>query len=591
VEESHRLRTGVLIGVAVVLLFAVGWVGSRALIAKDSLEHAQSLIGQIKDLAKARDIAGIQQTAKQLAHDTATAAAATGDPVWRVAEFVPVLGSNLAAVRELADVVDSISTEALAPLLKDTQGGLDAFKPKDGRFDIDLISRVAKDVDAANATLIQSSTQVGKIDTSLTVGPVTAAVQKLAGLLDKARPAVKMAADAASLLPGALGADGPRNYILLFQNNAESDSLGGNTAAWVILNVDDGALKITAQPSSKDFARDQAIPIELPQELLDLYNPDYFRYATNTTLRPDFPTAARLARAFWLRQSGDDVDGVVALDPIGLSYFLNATGPLALSDGQTMSADNAVSLLLSDVYKIFENPDDQDAFFSSAASTVFHALTSSAPDTNKLIDATIKAITDNRLMVWSAHPKEQAIIAQTQMAGILDTTNEKRTQVGVFYVENSGSKMSYYLKTSATISTTVCQPDQPPSFTVTTTLHSDISPSDYDALSAYVRSGVYFDPVMTRTLVFVYGPPGATYDSWSWDGASLGAVLIATGMDLGRPVAQVTVDLAPGDASTIGVKFVAPSPQTWGPLAARVTPMVNPTAVTLDSPGCAVPAG
>ena len=587
------MRTTLLValGVVVILGGVAGWIGARGLSAKASLEHAQLVVGEITQRAQERDIPAVQRLARTLAKDTANAAAMTSDPVWRAAEGIPWAGANLTAVRQLAGIVDTISSDAVGPIMKATSGGLDAFTPRDGRFDVELVRAASTAVITAKGVLASSSKRLDAIDTASTAQPVRAAVTKLAGLIDTAMPAATLAADVAAVLPGALGADGPRTYILLFQNNAESLSLGGNTAAWVILSVDDGALKITSQPSSQDFARDNPIPIDLPPELLALYNPDYFRYATNTTLRPDFPTAGRLAQAFWLRWAGAKVDGVAALDPIALSYFLKATGPLDLATGATLSADNAVSLLLSDVYRIYENPKDQDAFFAAAAGAVFAAMTSSSPDITAVVDAVTRSITEHRLMLWSAHPEEEAAIESTPVAGTLATSNDTKTEVGVFYVDNSASKMSYYLTTAATIGTTVCQLGVAPEFTVSTTLHSDISPEAYAGLSAYVRSNVYFDPVKTRTLVFVYGPPGTTFARWSWDGSGLGAQLVATGTDLGRPVAQIGVDLAPGESADVGVVFSAPAGHEWGPLEARVTPMVNPTAVTLVAPGCAAPKG
>ena len=78
----------------------------------------------------------------------------------------------------------------------------------------------------------------------------------------------------------------------------------------------------------------------------------------------------------WLRETGVDVSGVISLDPVSLSYLLEATGPVALPTGDVLTSENAVDLLLNGVYLRYADPRDQDAFFAAAAGSVFGALTS-----------------------------------------------------------------------------------------------------------------------------------------------------------------------------------------------------------------------
>jgi hypothetical protein len=302
-------------------------------------------------------------------------------------------------------------------------------------------------------------------------------------------------------------------------------------------------------------------------------------------LRPDFPTAGKLAQAFWQRASGQKVDGVLSFDPVALSYLLSATGPVALPTGGALTADNAVQVLLSTVYAKYPNSHVEDAYFANAASAVFKALTSSAPDPNKLISALTKSVDDHRLMVWSDHSSEEAVLSKNTIGGVLDTNNKTNTQVGVFFNENSASKMAYYLKTTAALTSTACQTPQNPTFQAVVTLKSNLTTAQEMALPAYVRSQVYLHPVKTRTQVYVYGPPGTSFASLSDGGGALATNVYKAASDLGRPVAHIAVDLLAGQTETFTVKFNG-KPGNYGPLAARVSPMVQPTAVTLDSPGC-----
>jgi len=570
----------------VVILLAAGiWVGVRAIQAKNALESAQTLVSDIQNKVKAQDFEGAVADAEKLESETAIAANRTSDPVWRAFEFIPVLGSNLTGVRQIAEVVDEIATGAVNPLMGVAGGGLDSFKPVDGRLDIDLIRKVSGAVAQADDALTAASTKLNAIDTSSTVSVVTDAKAKLVPMLGEITVVASEARKVTDVLPAMLGGDEARQYIMLFQNNAESTSLGGNTAAWVILNVDNGAISIGEQPNSLDFDRNRPAPLDLDPAIYSTFESGLFRYATNITIRPDFPSSAQMAQAFWQRESGVAVDGVIAFDPIALGYLLDATGPLTLPTGQELNSANAVQLLLADVYGIYPIPYEQDEFFAGAAAAVFGALTSTSPDVPKLIDALTRAADDNRLLVWSTRPEEQALIVGTPLEGALAKDNAEETEMGAFFIENSASKMSFYLKTAATFSSTQCTAPDAPAFSAKVALRSEITRDQYLALPAYVKSQVYKNPIKTRTLVYVYGPVGATFDTWSWDNAGLKAELVTSSVDMGRPVAQIAVELRPGDRAEVTASFTAAAGE-YGPLTSRVTPMVNPTAVTLDSPGC-----
>jgi hypothetical protein len=464
---------------------------------------------------------------------------------------------------------------------------LDSLKPINGHINLAPIKKASTIVAVADDSIKHAVTRVKMIHTTGTLSVISAAVDKLERLLTKAAGVTGELHKTLPLLSPMLGGEGARNYIILFQNNAESTSLGGAASAWVVLHVDDGAISITAQPSTGDFPRSPPVtPIPLDPTARALFGLPDLGYSNNATVRPDFPTAGKLAQAWWLNKSGQKVDGVTAFDPIALGYLLNATGPLTLKTGEVLTPQNAVPLLLSEVYSKYPKPAQQDAFFASAASSVFSSLTSATPDINKLIAALTRGVNENRLMVWSDHSVEEAQIAEMPFSGILPTKNDVSTEVGVFFNEHSASKMSYYLKTAVTLSSTQCRAPSKPVFTAAVTLHSDITPAAEKLLPAYVRSQFYKKPVKTETLIYVYGPPGSTYTDFIYAGGGLAGKLVMASTDLGRPVALVSIDLTAGQVSSFTVRFTG-GPGKYGPLAARVTPMIQPTLVTLASPGCA----
>src|SRR5699024_6881361 len=139
------------------------------------------------------------------------------------------------------------------------------------------------------------------------------------------------------LLPAILGADETRHYLMLFENNAETRGWGGNPASVMLLNVDDGKIDIEQQADTSDFPYGLEQPImELDPESEALYGDKIGRYLQDTTTTIDFRETAHLATAFWDRQFGGDIDGVVSFDPVALGYLLKATGPVELSTGEVL---------------------------------------------------------------------------------------------------------------------------------------------------------------------------------------------------------------------------------------------------------------
>ena len=265
--------------------------------------------------------------------------------------------------------------------------------------------------------------------------------------------------------------------------------------------------------------------------------------------------------------------------------MLGATGSVTMPAGDVPSEDNAVALLLNEIYFRFQGlygPNQTDAFFAEAAKTMFDAVANSQAEAQDVVKAVTQGVNEHRIMAWSSHPEEQKILETTPLAGILPITNEASTTTGVFLRDMSASKMDFYLETAATLSTDVCTATTP-TFTTTVNLHSTVTPEIAARLPKYVASEAW-GITQFRTEVFANGPPGTTFVSSSIDAVD-GASLETTTDDLGRPVARFSVMLTPGQTSAVTAVFTGPAGNYAAP-ELRTTPMLNPTAVTVDAPDC-----
>lgn len=572
----------------VVLLGAGAWLGARGLAAKESLEEAQGLVGTLKTQATALDFAGLGETSQQLSRATENAVDQTHDPVWRVAEFAPFIGVNLTAVRELAEAVDTLAQDAVGPLAGVASTlSIESLKPVEGRINLEPLLQLQAAMGPAATAIDDAATSVAEINLEGTIGQVREAGELLNGMLSGANSQVASLNTVMQVAPDMLGASGPRKYLLIFQNLAEATALGGTSAAMSEITVDNGAINITRQASSADIPwRDGNPVIPADPNLASMYTPEFYTRLNLATSRPDFPTAAQIAQAFWQQDIGGTVDGVISVDPKALSYVLSATGPVAMATGDQLTGDNVVSLLLNEIYFRYQGPDSNaktDAFFAEAAGTMFKALTSTTADPKTLLAAVTQGVTEHRIMAWSSHPAEQDLIASTPLAGVLPTTNDESTTTGVFFRDMSASKMSYYLQTATRHTTDACTAATP-TFTTSVDLHSNITVEQAADLPDYVASGTWGGKQF-QTQVFIYGPPGTTLASNTVDAEGVLTTIGGTSTDLGRPVAWFWVILAPGETSTVTASFTGPA-GSYGPAAVRTTPMLNPTTVALDAPGC-----
>ncbi len=555
--KRHTKRTIIIAGI--VLLVCAAWLGIRALMVKGDLEAAQRIVSHVQ-----QEPDSMEASLPVLGEYAGSAASVKWDPVWRIAEFIPWAGPNLKGVRLASETLDVATNDLAVPALAEMNSNSE--DPVLERL-LPILSDVQPDI-----TSLAGAVE-GVADSGSLIAPVRSGVDLVNGVLQMAEPAIGVA-------PGLLGAEEPKNYLLVFMNNAESVGLAGSAASQTLISVDSGNLEITAQASSGDFMEGQAVDVDVDESALTLYT-DYLRTHVNTTpSRPDFPTMAELTRAFWNRDIGDQqIDGVVAIDPIALGYILEATGPIHIEEtGDTMSSANAVQLLLSDAYSTY-TPEVADAFFANVAAQVFDKIATADFDMLTMASSLSRGIDQGSVLFHSFEEETQSFIADERVSGILPTDNDETSTVGVYFRDESASKIDYYMKSNIDVTQTCSEGGS--TFDVATTLHLDVDQAAVNVLPDYVKSQTWGSSQF-RTAVYVYGPPGTTLDEVSFEGRQV-EVMDEGIDDLGRPVAWFWTYLAPTELASVNATFSGDG--EFGPAALWSTPMVNATTGAVDACG------
>jgi hypothetical protein len=574
--------------VAIALIFCGMWLGARVLIVKSELQAAQPLLTKLQAEATGFQLKNLQATTEKLDAHTSMAATQTRDPIWRAAEVIPFIGDNLYAVRAASETLDEVVSKVALPGAKVASAvNLTARDPKTGALDLSPLPKAAKILVTAKTVIGDAQERMARVQTSRTIGQISAVVTQLDRVLSKASVGVADGTKIVTATSGVLGQDGARKYLLMFQNNAESTALGGSSASYTQLTVDKGAVKITGQASSANFVQGEPVDVKVDQSAIDLYGAYLINHTNTATSRPDFPTAAEITRAYWLRDKKEDVDGVISIDPLALAQVLKATGPITLPTGEVLTSGNVVKVVVNEIYfriDAYKHPQLSDAFFEGVASAVFAKVVGGQFDLKTMVGSITAGVNNGSIMMWSAHPKEEAALAGTRLEGVLPKNNKEQTVLGVYYRDTSASKIDYYMKTSTVTTTNVCTNSKNPTFSTTVSLHLDLTTAQANALPAYVKSFPY-GAKMFVTQVFVYGPVGGSIADYRVDSVGIRSEKTLNTDDLGRPVASFSVVLAPGQTSAVTATFTG-KPGDYGPIEVRGTPMINATTNTITPMSC-----
>lgn len=601
-KKHHRLAIKVLLPTFIVIaIFGACslWLGLKAKSIDKELTAAIELVPQLKADISSSNGDAAQATVKSMRDHTERAKDAAGDPLWTLASGIPWLGQNLSAIAEVSRSAHDVTTLGLTPLAN-VFGSLnwETLIPTSSSSgdELKFLKSASSSVKSSAYAVRASFDKLSLIDSSSLMPEVAHPLEAALEQLQEVSDALNVAADASGLAPAMLGADGTRSYLLVVQNNAEARASGGIPGALAIVTMENGKLSLGQQSSAVDVGiMSPVIPTDSEQQ--QIYSSRLGKYMQDVNLTPDFPTAASTAQAMWERKTGQRVDGVISIDPVVLSYLLEATGPVSLgeTDGsalaatelpQELTSKNVVPTLLSDVYAKIERPELQDAYFARVAREVFAALSSGKGDAKKLIGEIGRGSSEGRVLVWAARPDEQSVLAGYPLSGSIVGSRLSPAQFGVYFNDGTGAKMDYHMERTVQL-VKECPRDGYEEVTVRVTTTNRAPVDAASSLPSYVTGGGHYGvpPGSVQTNVIAYGPVQAQIETAKVDGQPSD---FAPYIHENRPVGVHAVRLAPGESKTVEFLFGKivqhTEPQVF------VTPTVQPVAdVTLptESSPCA----
>ncbi|MDP9074752.1 MAG: DUF4012 domain-containing protein, partial [Actinomycetota bacterium] len=465
---------------------------------------------------------------------------------------VPVVAVNLRAATALAQVGADLSRSGQELATgTDVQG----LRIQQGAVPLNTLSQLTPRLVSLSAQLTDASKRVHRLPRTLLVAPLRRAVGQLDAKLATVARQARQSADAASMVPGLLGSNGQRRYLLMFQNSAEARATGGLIGNFGELVAQSGRI------AQGHFGRLEELnapagahrSVAAPADYLARYSRfSPFDLWQNINLSPDFPTVGAVAARLYPQSGGSPVAGVVAVDPIALSDLLRLTGPIQVSRWPTpITAENVIQVTLQGAYDALPY-DRRVAFLGDVAQAVFAAATSrDLGNPLRIAQALGPAVAHRHLQLYLTDKAEEAFAARLGAAGAF--VPAAGDQFLVTTQNASANKVDYYLQRKLSYRLALKPPGSNSrsddrahvhgTLTVDLTNNAPASGHALDALGPYL-------PTLTagenRTFLSLYTP--LVVSSGVVDGRP---AALASGSELGQHVYSLFLDIPAGATRTV----------------------------------------
>jgi UDP-N-acetylmuramyl pentapeptide phosphotransferase/UDP-N-acetylglucosamine-1-phosphate transferase len=419
----HRFPRWVLI-VAALVVFAGALLTVPAAIemwrARSDATAAAESIRQGLDAVRAGDPSSAAAAFNAAAAHFDDAHRRLTDPSTSLALHIPVIGPNLQTGRQLADIGAALSRTGQQLT---TTADVQKLKINDGTVDLAEVERLEPELAATTGQLEAARSRVRGIDRNFLVTPLDDAIGKLLTTLNQSIHEGRTATLAAQLLPSILGGDGTRLYVLAMQNPAEARATGGIFGSWAELTATNGHLELGLQGKSDvlNAGPEATRVLHAPAD----YQQRYARFAPedvwqNVNVSPDLPTVGKVALNVWAQAGMPPADGLIAVDPVGLSSILRVTGPITVADWPTpITADNVVDITLKQAYVRFANDQQaRDDFLGDVTTASWKALSSrDLGSPTNLLKALGAAVQQKHIMLWFTRGDEEALAQRAGASG------------------------------------------------------------------------------------------------------------------------------------------------------------------------------
>ena len=441
------------------ILLAPWRLAGGLLDARDHLKKSQKSIS-----SGATKVARYETLAAQAAVDRAREGLERGGPAFDLLSSFPVAGDVLEEADHLVTAAEHSARAALGTLdiAQNALKGPDKLIIKDPENKDESQIRIER-VEELQVTVAEVRDEIRASEKELREVELNKLPKRLQRSvkdgIDTASEADELLADAEAglkVLPAVLGADGPRNYILGFQNSAEQRGTGGAMLRFGFLSIAQGKPNFDTRTSTVydvDKNREQ-ISIPLPEDAWYVAGiPDAQRFG-NANWSPDWPLSADVTLDYLAATPTDrqlqEIDGFFLLDPIVMQKLLPGTGPYEIKAGPRISQKTAVHFLLYRSYAKEPVVAGKRRILLNQVVQGFEERMLDPLHPTELVKGLGEALTEKHMQIFMTDPAEQKFIERMNWDGAIEGA-ENKDYAYVVQQNVSGSKLDNFATQTTTM--------------------------------------------------------------------------------------------------------------------------------------------
>jgi hypothetical protein len=442
---ARRVRgwTWLAAGVVLVLLGVAVWLAlgllSAARDAKVAATRARIELQASARALRAGDQARARRGIRAATLDLARADAATQRVTVRVAGRLPIFSWPVADLRHLlvaGHILVGAADKAVTVQARFTGSGV----LHQGRIDLASVQATVQDTTAVLGDLRRARAELDRVRGGWLAPGADGARDATLRQLDDAEGQLRPLHEVVQVLPAAVGAAGPRTYLVAVSNSSELKAWGGALLAIAQLRFDHG--RVTALRSG-----------QLPEEQLTgrlswpyvpgdpWHRPGSQSLFSSAGLSPNFPTSGEeILRAYQVL-TGVRADGVIALDPLALAGLLRVSGPVTTAGFGKVSANDVVRLLLADSYRRYPDKQVRHRYNQQLMDAVMGRVLHGG-DLLGQVRGLGAAAAGRHLQLYFRDRRLQDVTGAHGLAGALSPAAQD--YLGVFTVNSNASKTDYF---------------------------------------------------------------------------------------------------------------------------------------------------
>jgi hypothetical protein len=376
---------------------------TAVLTLRDDLQKADTDLAKLRPIGKLPLVSGYYNDAKHAIKAGILATEAGETIIDSILPFSDILGlkgvkSNLSAEEK----VEALVTKVLPSL----SPKVDGIK--------EILTEIKGEVDQIRPERYPENFTVGgyRIHEALT------ASQESLNEAEKYLPSLKNALDS---LPGILGYQQEKTYLLWFQNDKELRPTGGFITAYAIAKVKNGKLL--------DIESDDIYSLDLKFSPIETAPPIFRKYLLlssfpirDSNISPDFKVSAQKFESFYTRIKGmPQIDGIIAIDTELVRKFLEVTGPVKTKKyNEVFSAEINKKYKIPDVVyklelyaeKLLTGSSERKGIIGDLMDSMLERLLSAPPEQFPKILAAFRSALDQKNVLFYFHEEQAQKLAE-----------------------------------------------------------------------------------------------------------------------------------------------------------------------------------